>query len=126
MEVIRAGRTLLLAEAPHAKQHLWFVLTDPDGDPPQVAAVMLRTVKSFTDDTVTLDVGSHPFVRHRSCVHYSTARLFRVTAIIRALSEGQCHLRVDMTDALLQEVRAGVMRSLFAVPAIVAYCCARF
>lgn len=34
MNVIRAGSALLLAEPPLFKPHLWFVLIDPQGQPP--------------------------------------------------------------------------------------------
>ncbi len=33
MNVIGAGKSLLLAEPPLNKPHLWFVLTEPEGNP---------------------------------------------------------------------------------------------
>jgi len=106
MNVVGAGRALLLAEAPLYEPHLWFVLTDPEGNPPRVVAVMMRTVTKFTDPTVVLKPDEHPFIRHDSSVHYSTARWFSVAAITRAMSSGQCHLRPDMTEELLDRNRA--------------------
>lgn len=117
---------LLFRERPHAKPHLWFILTDPEGDPPSVVAVMVRTHVRFTDPTVVLNVTDHPFVKHESSVHYSSARFFSVARIQRALATGRAHLREDMSEALFARVRAGLLESPFTVHAIKAYCTQRF
>lgn len=44
MDIIQAGRAILLSEPPLYKPHLWFILTDPDGTAGKVVAVMVRTV----------------------------------------------------------------------------------
>lgn len=126
MTVICAGRALLLAEHPRSRPHLWLVLTDPAGRPPQVVAVMVRTVTSFTDATLVLDVGDHPFIKHKSSVHYSTARLFRVDAIHRAIQRTQCHLQPDMSEQLMERVRQGLLDSPFTIKAVREYCRKRF
>lgn len=118
MNVIRAGASLLLAEPPLYKPHLWFVLTHPLGKPPRVVSVMLRSVARFTDSTLILRPGDHPFVRHDSAVHYSTARWLNVSAILRAVRDGRCHLKEDMTDELLRRVRSGLLESPFTVNAL--------
>lgn len=118
MNVIRAGSSLLLAEPPLFKPHLWFVLTDPQGQPPRVVAVMLRTVTRFTDPTVVLKPGDHPFVRHDSAVHYSTARWLSVEAIMAAMKVGKCHLKEDVSRKLLRRVRQGLLDSPFTVNAL--------
>ena len=126
MEVVRAARALLLAEQPQFKPHLWFVVTDPDGVPPRVVAVMLRTATRFTDTTLVLHPGDHPFVRHESSVHYSTARWFRVSSILAAVRGGRCHLMPDASEDLLGRVRAGLLASPFTVNAVRDYCRQRF
>jgi hypothetical protein len=123
---VRSGRALLLAEQPQFKPHLWFVLTDRDGVPPRVVAVMLRTATRFTDTTLVLRPGDHPFVRHESSVHYSTARWFSVSSILAAVSRGRCHLLPDASDDLLRKVRAGLLASPFTVNAVRDYCRLRF
>ena len=126
MDIIHAGSALLFSEEPHTKPHLWFVLTDPDGTPPRVVAVMVRSKKEFTDDTVVLEEGDHPFVRHPSSVHYSTARIFRVRKIRLALNRGWCSLHRDMFRDLLKRVKQGLLDSAFTVPTIRDYCLKRF
>jgi hypothetical protein len=126
VEFVRAGRAILFRESAHAKPHLWFILTDPGGNPPRVVAVMLRTAQRFTDDTVVLHPGDHPFVRHPSSIHYSTARWLTVDAIARAFHDGRCSLQQDMSADLLTRARKGLMRSPFTVNAIRQYCHLRF
>ena len=126
MEIVRAGRALLLREVPQAKPHLWFVLTEPYGTPGRVVAVMLRSARRFTDKTLVLNTGDHPFVRRESSVQYSTARWFAVQALQKAFRDGRCSLQVDMSPALLARVREGLMKSPFTVNAIREYCGERF
>src|SRR5574337_133690 len=126
MDFVRAGRSILLRETSHAKRHLWFILTDPCEHSPRVVAVMLRTATHFTDTTVILHPGDHPFVHHPSSVPYSTARYFQVCAISRAIREGHCSHQHDMSTDLLQRVRTGLITSPFTINAIRDYCRNRF
>lgn len=121
MDFIRAGRSLLLSEPPLYEPHLWFVLTDPN-HAGKVVAVMMRSAKAYTDPTLVLDVGDHPFIRHASAVHYSTAQLLSVSEIRAALKSGRCHPKEDMTRELLKRVRAGLIVSPRTVRVLSNYC----
>lgn len=83
---------------------------------------MLLTQKSFTDKTVVLNDGDHPFVRHLSSVHYSTADYFYLKHIQRAVKKGLCHIKEDMTDDLLQRVQDGLLKSSRTPHTIRDYC----
>lgn len=126
MNLIRAGRSLYLSETPGARPHLWFVLTDPYGNPPEIMAVMVRTPKRFTDETTILEVGDHPFIVHRSCVHFSSAARFTVASIMKMTVAGHCELRADMSTPLLARVRSGFRSSPFTVYAHKNYCANRW
>lgn len=126
MNVIGAGKSLLLAEPPLYKPHLWFVLTDPEGNPEKVVAVMVRTATRFTDSTVVLRSGDHPFVKHDSSVHYSTAQYLSISGLTKAIKSGRCHPKADMSQQLLDRVRHGLLESPFTVNAIRDYCRSRF
>lgn len=121
MDVIRAGRSVLLSEPPLYEAHLWFILTDPD-QAKKVVAVMLRTPKPYTDPTLLLEVGDHPFIRHQSCVHFPAAQRLSVSEITAAIKSGRCHLKEDMSRELLVRVRAGLLASPRTVRAIADFC----
>lgn len=126
MDSLCTGRSILLRAPQDTKPHLWFVLTDPDGTPPRVVAVMLRTVRSYTDPTVILQPGDHPFVSHPSAVHYSSACWFPLHRLARAIAVGECHLKADMSPALLRRVRDGLLASPFTVEVLKQFCRERF
>jgi hypothetical protein len=122
MDLVCAGRCFFLAETPQDQRHLWIVLTNPDGNPPEVVAVMLRTAKHYTDPTVVLQVGDHPFISRPSSVHYSTAQRFRVSEIIRLSARQDCGIQPDLPKAVLAKVQAGLAASPYVVPSIRTYC----
>ena len=45
----------------------------------------------------------YPFIRHPTVVQYSTAERFRVKRLIKAIQRGQCHLKEDMSEELLDK-----------------------
>lgn len=122
MNIICAGRSLLFRAPNDLKPHLWLILTDSAGDPGRVVAVMLRSAKPYTDPTFILEPSDHPFIKHSSSVHFSSARFFNVGAINRALSVGSCHLLQDMSRSLLSRVREGLLELPYTVNAIKDYC----
>ncbi|RLJ18234.1 hypothetical protein DJ030_12680 [bacterium endosymbiont of Escarpia laminata] len=71
--------------------HLFFVLSDPVGNPPKVAMVNISTKRNlpFEDHTVVLQPGDHSFIRHDSFVYYEYARLINVEVVERKVAEGK-------------------------------------
>jgi hypothetical protein len=122
VELISAGTALLFREHPGAKPHLWFVLTDPDVPSPRVVAVMVRTSRAFTDATLILKPGDHPFIRHDSSVHYSTAQFLPVRKILKAIEGGRCSLQEDASPKLLKRLRKGLITSAYTIHAIRDFC----
>ena len=116
MNLICAGRTILFQPSSSQKRHLWLILTDPIGSSREVIAVMVRSRKQYTDHTVVLQKGDHPFVRHSTSVEYSTAARFKVSRLQRGSLES------DMDPDLLQRVRDGLLRSPYTVRAIKRLC----
>ena len=126
MQVIGAGSTILFRPPGQPKFHLWLVLTDPDSSTGEVVAVMVRTATRYTDDTVVLQKGDHPFIRHESSVHYSSATYFKVNSIAKAIANGHCHLKENLSNTTLTRVREGLLDSPYTVQAIKDYCRCRF
>jgi hypothetical protein len=125
VDVIQAGRTIYRKPGPGAgeyeKPHLWLVLTNADGNG-EVVAVMVQTKAMFTDPTLILTKGDHPFIQHDSSVHYSTARRFRVSAILGELRSGRSHLRADLSSKLLRKAQGALLSSPFTTIALKNYC----
>ena len=122
MNVIRAGSTLYLQDPDNPHPHLWLVLTDPTGDPEWVLTVMFTTHKSYTDDTLILKPGDHPFVKHPTSVHYSTAECRQVQRILKQMRTGRCHLRESLSPSLLRQAQRGFLRSPRSVRGLVEKC----
>ena len=122
MNVIRAGSTLYLKDPDNPHPHLWVVLTDPTGDPEWVLTVMLTTHRLYTDDTLILMLGDHPFVKHPTSVHYSTAQPRQVRQILRQMEIGRCHLRPTLRADLLRQAQRGFLQSPRAVIGLVEKC----
>ena len=111
VNIISAGTAVYFRPPGHQKPHLWLVLTDPiDGDA-KVVAVMVRTRRSFTDDTVILQPADHAFLSVESCVDYSTATFFTVGRIVSSLGRGTCKLMQTVSSRLLEAARAGLLLS---------------
>ncbi|HET8649067.1 MAG TPA: hypothetical protein VFL95_03430 [Gemmatimonadales bacterium] len=94
MQFVRAGAAFLFVD-PRFKglPHLWVILNNPssafaDG---KVIAVSFVTARSYTDATVILQPGDHPFIRHATSVDYGGAKLWRVEMIEHEIGERRCH-----------------------------------
>ena len=68
------GATILLPSTHHNpdKYHMCIVLNDPlDSEGRQVLYAPIVTARRKYDSTCVLEVGDHPFIKHKSCVHYA-------------------------------------------------------
>jgi len=126
---MRAGDTFLMhltdsGAGPY--YHLFVVLTDPDPENGRVVAVMLMTATKNTDGTVILQIGDHPFIKHPTAVHFSTAKYYQAAKIEQAFAKGICRQRDRIADEVLTKIRAGLLASPYTVNAIRAYCRTKF
>lgn len=117
---IRAGRALTQVGADG--KHLWFVLTDPDPETKKVVTVMLVTARSYTDKTVVLQPGVHPFVVVDSNVNYSSANLVPLSRLNSRVASGKAVLYSDMSPDLLRKVRKGLLASTRTPNYVKDYC----
>jgi len=125
MDIIKSGKMILLRPRDNKlpqDPHLWLVLTDLPKPNGLVVAVMVCTQTKFTDTTLILKEGDHPFIRHDTSVQYTSARYLQVFYIIREMGLGRCHLRPDMSKELLKRVQKGLIESPSTVTAIRDYC----
>ena len=73
---MRCGDCVLMPTGgPQSIPHLWFVITEPQPDEGLCVIVSLTTLRHDRDQTMLLNVGDHPFIRHASIVLYSDAQI---------------------------------------------------
>lgn len=94
---------------PGTKEHLWFVLTDPDSEN-QFLAVNLTAFELFKDSTVVL-TGGHPFISKKSVIQYSDARLFSVSDMDMMIRTSRAGQREPCSAELLKRLRDGLFKS---------------
>jgi len=119
---LRAGQSYLLKEPGIEKRHLWFILTDPDSRTNEVLAVKVVPAKEYTDKTLELFPGDHPFIKHKSCVDFSSARRFSQKQILKSVTKNLCHPKDPMSSTLLERARRGMLNSPHAVRFFQDYC----
>jgi len=95
---------------------LLLVLTDPAGPSDIVVVTALVSEKSFTDKTVTLNVGDHPFIRSPSNVDYGWSRFLPAKKLLRGTPQA------ELNDEILARVRAGLLESSHTANELVNYC----
>ena len=106
---MNAGDTFQLLGV--ADRHLWIVISDPAVDPNRVLFVNLTTYDPKEDQTVVLDVGDHPFIRQRTSVSYSRARLATNAQLEQLRNGNRLNLNTPVTAALLGRLRDGAALS---------------
>lgn len=122
---VRAGRTLFISNSQRAPNHLWIVVTDPDGTPPQVVIVSFTSRRTGADPTVIVRPGEHPFVVRETVIHYTDARLVRVEQLQALVENGITVFHADCSEELLARILAGVFTSPFTPNFIKGYCAGR-
>ena len=119
---MKAGKTFLFKGTTDSKSHLWFTLTDAVDGGGDFLAVPLRTSKSFSDPTLPLSAGDHPFIKHESSVHFSDARIFKAAKLKAALENKTATWHQDASAELMKRLTEGLLKSPYTVPAIREYC----
>lgn len=118
---IEPGFTILLPKPSHNVPHLWVVLTEPVGPEGEVVIVNLTSKKAFSDATVVLNRGDHPFVRHPTVVNYSDARLTTAEHLEKAVGVG-FDRKADIGEDVLMRIQQGVYSSDRTPSNIKEYC----
>ncbi|WP_428276207.1 hypothetical protein [Candidatus Palauibacter sp.] len=91
--------------------HLWIILTRPSGDPARVLIASCTSRKPWSDDTVLLDRGDHPFIRHETVIAYTEIRIVEARVIEFQLGLGKITRRERMRRAVLDRVVEAVLNS---------------
>lgn len=112
---VQPGDTFLLGQG----SHLWIVISDPAKHKGDFVIVNLTSDQFRAGKECELNVGDHPWVKHKSYVSFGDAR--RVTPIEEAkiqlyLSQGHMKRYFPVKEAVLQRI-IGAAKTSKAIPA---------
>ena len=91
--------------------HLWIVLTEPAGNPARVLIASCTSRKSWSDATIVLDRGDHPFIRHETVIAYDGIRIVESRIIELQLSLDKIRRKEPMRRSVLDRVVEAVLES---------------
>jgi hypothetical protein len=76
-----------------------------------VLFVSITSYDVTKEDVCLLDVADHPFVKHKSCIAYGSAKDAPLAALLGLLSAGQLRISEPVSAGLLERIRRGVSLS---------------
>lgn len=99
-------------------KHLFFILTDPCEDKETKRPEMLLLVNCSTvypekpfDNACVLDVGEHPFIKHKSYIYYKETRIESLIDIEQGIEQNRFIRREIINDALYERILKGAFSS---------------
>jgi len=88
--------------------------------------VNVTTKQSYSDPTLILQPGEHPFINRESVVYYAGAAWLDMAALNVAIAVGlgnlPCHQRESCAPEMLKKIRCGLLRSPFTKRDIKRHC----
>jgi hypothetical protein len=119
---MRSGDTFLMEPWSGGKRHLWVVVTEPDSESFECVIVSIATLRGNCDQTVVLQPGDHPFIRHPSVVFFADARIVDARRLDQAIAAGKCERHQPCSSELLAEVCKGIITSPHTPQKVIAFC----
>ncbi len=111
---MKAGDTFFVQQVGKLyDSHLWMVLSDPALNANQVLIVSLTTWGKEDDPACVLNVGDHPFVRQKSFIKYSHAKVVTNQQLEEFHAQRQIHVQPPLSAGVLKRVRDGAAESRF-------------
>ncbi len=93
---------------------MWIIITDPDADGKAVG-VNVTTRQTYSELTVIVNAGEHPFVNHESVINYRDARIIDVKAVEAAIAfkprNFVCKSHSPCSPVFLKKVQDGMLKS---------------
>ena len=89
--------------------HLWFVISNGKLDP--VVVVSLTTWRADKDQNCVLDVGDHPFLKHKSCIAFDLAKCVSQEKLQIWIARGELELHDSANFELLFRLLDGAAAS---------------
>lgn len=106
--------------------HLWVILTLPFSDPQKIVMVMLTSKRDYSDTTVVLNKGDHPFIIRPTVILYSSANLFKTDELIKDIKLNIARPREHFNELVLEKIKKGLLTSKFTPKGIKNICLSVF
>jgi hypothetical protein len=107
---VKAGDTFFLAGGA-ADRHLRVVISDPSTDSGRVLFVSMTSYDVTKESVCVFELGDHPFVKHKSCIAYGSAKEAPLSSLLRLLEAGQLRLSEPVSVSDLERIRRGLSLS---------------
>jgi hypothetical protein len=107
---MKAGDTFTLKDK-SVDSHLWVIVSDPAVDAQRVLFVSMTSYDVTKEKVCLLDVGDHPFVKHRTCIAYDFAKVAPLQALVTLRDQGHLSMGEPVSDELLERIRQGTSLS---------------
>lgn len=119
---IRAGMCIQIQSARTGDWHPYVVITEPEGNPLEVAVVNFTGYKPNVDETAVFDVGDHPYLTKKSMINYMDGQVVSVDRL-ELFIEGNPHkVKADCDSKMLTKIQKGVSTSRATRPKFREYC----
>ncbi len=103
------GQTFVFPGA--ADDHLWRIISDPQKDAGQVVMVRFLPFREGVEETLIVQSGDHPFVKHDTCVDYAVALIVTGAQLEALKASKRLKPKPDLSPKLLADIREAVPRS---------------
>ncbi|PYP91050.1 MAG: hypothetical protein DMG65_09265 [Candidatus Angelobacter sp. Gp1-AA117] len=111
---LKCGDTFLAPKTSSAIEHLWIIVTHPDKDG-RAVCVNVTTQHSYSETTVILKKGDHPFIQHDSVINYADSQLLNIKSIQAAIAAQPrsyvCKIHEPCSPKMLEDVQNGLLKS---------------
>lgn len=114
----------------NGREHPYFVITKPFGDPPSVLAVNITDFDKCPDKTVELDSG-HAAIKKKSAVFYKGIEIWLVQKIEDEMNDGEKqtqphHSEPVCSPEFLKILQEGLMKSPYTAMKYKRFCAQLF
>jgi hypothetical protein len=100
--------------SPDTPTHLWVILSEPIRYPEQIVIVNVTSWREgipYQDKTCVLEVGDHPFIRHKSWINYDETRCTTRENLDTLIQNNLLLLNEAVTSELLDRIQQGAALS---------------
>ncbi len=107
---MKAGDTFTLKDKA-VDSHLWVIVSEPAIDAERVLFVSMTSYDVTKEKVCLLDVGDHPFIKHRTCIAYDFAKVAPLKVLLALRDQGLLSMVQPVSEELLERIRLGISLS---------------